>query len=315
MKKIKKQVSQIFLFVFVILVGATFTSCSDLFEFELPEANSKPDLTPPAANFKATVTTDYLTYTFSNLSTSATTYLWDFGLDSDGDGEIDMFSTFDAEYTFPGEGIYSVTLTASDKLGVISTFTSTVEVIEPIVPPSIYPEILNGNFDEGTSNWKPSSFTGRNTNAFNASSDGDPLNYDGTPSGSSKTPGAKYTSSTSAGPLLSSSTRFAYQAITVTPNTNYIIEYSYAIKTDKDDINGGDRVIVEILDGWYDDGADAEVSTPLVQTVGDEANGKGNFKVVKKVFSSNATGEIAIWMYAITNDELYVDNVKVYPVN
>ncbi|WP_339658440.1 PKD domain-containing protein [uncultured Polaribacter sp.] len=315
MKNIKKQVAQAFLIVFVLLVGATMTSCSDMFEFELPEANSKPDLTPPSANFKATGTTDYLTFTFSNLSISATTYLWDFGLDGDGDGEIDTFSTTDAEYTFPGEGIFTVTLTASDKLGVVSTFSSTVEVIEPIVPPSIYPEILNGDFNEGTSNWKPSSFTGRNTNAFNASSDGDPLNYDGTPSGSTKTPGAKWTSSTSAGPSLSSSTRFAYQAITVSPNTNYIIEYSYAIKTDKDDIEGGDRVLVDILDGWYADGADAEVSTPLVQTVGDEANGKGNFKVVKKVFSSNATGEIAIWIYAITNDELYVDNVKVYPVN
>lgn len=315
MKNIKKQVSHKFLFVFALLVCVTITSCDDLFEYELPEANSKADLTPPEANFKATVTNDYLTYTFSNISTSATDYIWNFGLDGDGDGAIDTSIDLDAEYTFPGEGIYTVTLTASDKLGVSSTFSSEVEVVEPIIPPAIYPEVINGNFDDGTSNWKPAKFTGGTTNAFNASSDGDPNNYDGTPSGASKTPGAKWTGSTSAGPSLSSSSRYAYQAITVSPNTNYIVEYSYAIKTDKDDIDGGDRVIVEILDGWFNDGADAVVSTPLVQVVGSEANGKGNFTVVKQVFSSNATGEIAIWIYAITNDELYVDNVKVYPVN
>jgi hypothetical protein len=315
MKNIKKQVSQVFLFVFAFLVCVTITSCSDLFEYELPEANSKPDLTPPAANFKATVTTDYLTYNFSNISTSATDYIWNFGLDGDGDGAIDTSTELDVEYTFPGEGTFTVILTATDKLGVSSTFSAEVEVVEPIVPPALNPGVINGNFDDGTSNWKPNSFSGGTTNAFNASSDGDPNNYDGTPSGASKTPGAKWTSSTSAGPSLSSSSRYAYQAMELSPNTNYILEYSFAIKTDNADIAGGDRVIVEILDGWFADGADAVVSTPLVQVVGSEANGKGNFKVLKQVFSTNATGEIAIWIYAITNDELYVDNVKVYPVN
>ena len=293
------------------------TSCDptiDALAFDLPEANSKEDLTPPTASFKASVTADYLSYTFSNTSSSATDYVWNYG---DGNTSTGL----DGENTFPAEGTYTVTLTATDKLGKTSTYSVVIEVVEPEVPPAIVPTIVNGDFNDGTSNWKPSSFTGGTTNAFNASSDGDPLNYDGTPSGASKTPGAKWTSSTSAGPLLSSSTRYAYQAINandpitpyVTPNTNYILEYSYAIKTDVADIEGGDRVIVEILDGWFEDGADAVVSTPLVQTVGAEANGKGNFKVVKQVFSSNATGEIAIWIYAITNDELYVDNVKVYP--
>ena len=312
MKKIsnfKKRVSEMCLSALALIAIISVTSCDPTIEalaFDLPEANSKEDLTPPTASFKASVTADYLTYTFSNTSSSATTYAWNYG---DGNTSTGL----DGENTFPAEGTYTVTLTASDKLGKTSTYSLEIEVIEPEVPPAIVPTIVNGDFTDGTSNWKPSSFTGGTTNAFNASSDGDPLNYDGTPSGSTKTPGAKWTSATSAGPSLSSSTRYAYQAITVTPNTNYIIEYSYAIKTDVADIAGGDRVIVEILDGWFDDGADAVVSTPLVQTVGAEANGKGNFKVVKQVFTSNATGEIAIWIYAITNDELYVDNVKVYP--
>lgn len=35
------------------------------------------------------------------------------------------------------------------------------------------------------------------------------------------------------------------------------------------------------------DVADTVVSAPLVKLVGNEANGKGNFKVVKQVFSTN----------------------------
>ncbi|RPD93392.1 PKD domain-containing protein [Aureibaculum marinum] len=315
MKKINhliKFVSKLCLSTLVLITFLLTTSCDptiDALSYDLAEANSKPDLKPPVASFKATETSDFLTYDFSNTSSSATDYLWDFG---DGNTSTDV----DGANTYPDEGTYTVTLTATDKLGKSDTFSMDIEVVEPEEPLAIVPEILNGDFSEGTSNWKPSKFsddTKGNTKAFNASSDGDPNNYDGTPSGASKTPGAKWTGGTSAGPSLSGNTRYAYQAITVSPNTNYILEYSYAIKTDKDDIEGGDRVVVEILDGWFEDGADALNSTPLVQLVGDEANGKGNFKVVKQVFTSNATGEIAIWIYAITNDELYVDNVKVYP--
>ncbi|MDO7173281.1 PKD domain-containing protein [Mariniflexile sp. AS56] len=306
---LKKRVSGMCLGALALIACIAVTSCDptiDALSYDLAEANSKEDLKPPVASFKATVTADYLTYTFANTSSSATDYVWNYG-----DGKT--ATSLDGENTFPAEGTYTVTLTATDKLGKTNTYSSEVIVIEPEVPPALNPGVINGNFDDGTSNWKPNSFSGGTTNAFNASSDGDPNNYDGTPSGASKTPGAKWTSSTSAGPLLSSSTRYAYQEMKLSENTNYILEYSYAIKTDVADIAGGDRVIVEILDGWFNDGADAVVSTPLVQTIGNEANGKGNFKVVKQVFSTNATGEISIWIYAITNDELYVDNVKVYP--
>jgi hypothetical protein len=280
-----------------------------VFEYDLPDANSKPDETPPEAIFTASVTEDYLTYTFANASTSATDYVWDYG-----DGNTS--TSIDGMNSYPEVGTYTITLVASDKLGVTSMYSTTIEVVEPEVPPAINPEILNGDFTNGMDNWKIANFTDGTTNAFNSSSDGDPLNYDGSDSGSSKTPGAKWTSSTSAGPSLSSSTRYAYQEITVTPNTDYILTYSYAIKTDADDIDGGDRVIAEILDGWFDDGVDAVASSndgPLVRIVGDTANGKGNFTIVSNSFTSNATGKVAIWIYAITNDELYVDNVKVTP--
>ncbi|MDN3664601.1 PKD domain-containing protein [Algibacter miyuki] len=306
---LKKHVFGTSVSALLLMVCISFTSCDpsiNALEFDLPEANSKEDKTPPTASFLAIVTSEFETYDFSNTSSNATGYVWDYG---DGNSSTGI----DGENTYPGEGTYTVTLTATDKLGKSSTFTLDVEVVEPEVPPAINPEIVNGDFESGTSGWKPAGCSGCSTNAFNASSDGSPLNYEGGDSGASKTPGAKYTGSTSAGPSLGSGTRYGYQAITVTPNTNYILEYEYAIKTDKDDIEGGDRAIISIVDGWYDDAATAASSTPLLTLVGDEANGKGNFEVVKQVFASNASGEIAILMYAITNDELYIDNVKVYP--
>jgi len=306
---LKKYVSGISISALSLIVALSFTSCDPSIgslEFDLPEANSQEDLTPPSASFSATVSSDFLTYDFSNTSSSATTYAWDYG---DGNTSTDV----DGLNTFPDEGVYTVTLTATDKLGKSSTYSMDVEVVEPETPPAIVPDIVNGDFEAGTSGWKPENCTDCSKNAFNASSDGSPLNYDGSDSGSSKTPGAKYTSSTSAGPSLSSNTRYGYQEIVVTPNTNYILEYEYAIKTDNEDIEGGDRAIIDIVDGWYDDAANAASSTPLVSLVGDDATGKGNFDTVRQVFSSNASGEIAILMYGITNDELYIDNVKVYP--
>ncbi len=310
MINLKKYVFGMGIGAIALAVSLSLTACDpsiDALEFDLPEANSQEDLTPPAAAFSATETADYLTYTFSNTSSSATDYVWDYGDGNTG-------TSVDGENTYPAEGIYTITLTASDKLGKVDSYSMDIEVIEPEVPPAIIPEILNGDFEGGTTSWKPSACTDCSTNAFNSSSDGSSLLYDGTESGASKTGGAKYTSSTSAGPSLSSSTRYGYQSIYVSANTNYILEYQYAIKTDNEDIEGGDRVIVSILDGYFDDAADAAASEPLVSIVGDEANGKGNFETVKQVFTSNASGEISILMYAITNDELYIDNVKVYPV-
>lgn len=315
MINLKKYVVKVSASALLLVAGVLVTSCDPTFEsleYELPEANSQPDMTPPSASFNVTAVDpdNFLVYSFGNTSYNATDYVWDFG---DGNTSTD----FDGVNIYPAEGEYLVTLTASDKHGVSSKDTMTISVVEPEIPPTINPDVLNGDFEEGTSGWKPSSCTACNTNAFNASSDGSPDNYDGEPSGASKTAGAKYTSSTSADgngqPASSGSTRYGYQEFTVTPNANYIIEYQYAIKTDKDDVEGGDRVYISALDGWYSDAATAAASTPLGVAEGIAAEGKGNFNTARQVFSANADGKISILMFAITNDELYVDNVKLYP--
>ena len=281
--------------------------------FELPEANSKADLKPPVANFSATETPDYLTYTFSNTSSSATEYAWNYG-----DGKTS--NAKDGENTFPAEGTYTVTLTAKDKLGKTSIYSAEITVVKPLIPPSIIPEILNGDFNNGSDNWKFSSFTGGTTSPFNTSGDGSFTNYDGSDNGS-KTAGAKWTKSTSAGAYVSSSTRYAYQEIVVTPNTNYVLEFEYAIKTEEEQKDqgiapGGNRIVGEILNGHFSDGADAIASSnagPLAQHIGDKVLGKTTHTKVTKVFTSNATGKVSILIYGVTTVDAYADNVKVYP--
>jgi PKD repeat protein len=121
-----------------------FTSCEDLEQYQPPDANSKPDETPPSANFAAIQNEGdgeaWKNYTFTNASRSATDYLWDFG---DGNTSAD----FEPQHTFPGEGTFTVSLTASDALGAMDTQTQEVEVIEPEAPAVPDPFLLNADFD------------------------------------------------------------------------------------------------------------------------------------------------------------------------
>ena len=282
-------------------------SCESMFEFELPEANSKVDTVLPSADFSFIPdANDFRTIEFSDLSFESTQYLWDFG---NGNTSTDR----DPSFTFPGEGTYSVSLTVSDNNGASDMITKEVKVEDLFV--AITPEILNGDFEDSQNNWKFSSFTNGTTSPFNSSSDGSWLNYDGSDNGS-KTRGAKWTMSTSAGAYKSSNTRYAYQAIVVSPNTDYILEYEYAIKNDGTQAPGDNRIIGGIIDGHFDDGADAVPSFDsgsLLSFVGDEDLGKTTFTKVELEFTANESGEVAILIYGVTDVDAYVDNVKVYP--
>jgi PKD repeat protein len=282
-----------------VLILVTICSLSSCIE-DLPEAGSKPDNTPPDAEFSLGGGATYREVTTSNLSTNATDYLWAFG-----DGETS--TEFEPAHLYGADGTYTVTLTASDKNGVSDIVTLDVEIIDVFVP--ITPEILNGGFEEGTTDWKFSAFTGGTTNPFNASSDGN------------ASAGAKWTKATSAGAYLSSSTRYAYQAIVVSPNTEYVLEFEYAIKTELEQPGiapGGNRIIGAILDGHFADGVDAIASYndgagALINHIGTTVLGKGVFTTVQVEFTSNATGEVSILLYGVTDVDSYVDNVTVYP--
>jgi len=293
------------LLTLLFILGFTFGSCD--FEFELPEEGSIADATLPSAGFSFSQTDpeDFRVVTFSNESSSATMFNWDFGSGSS--------TAKDPSYTFEdGEGTYTVSLTISDGNGVTDAVTKSIEVIKPEEPDAIVPNVNNGDFTGGQDGWKFASFTGGTTSPYNSSSDGSPNDYDGNDTGS-KTAGAKWTSGTSAGALLSSSSRFAYQAFQVSANTTYTVEWEHAIKNDKEDAPGGDRIVVNVLDGHYDDGKDALTAPIIVESVGNMANGKGNFTTLKVDFDSNESGQISIWMYGVTSEDAYADNIKLYP--
>ena len=299
--------------VLCLSVMALTVSCEEAFEFELPEAGSIADKTPPVAAFGYIPdAVDFRIINFNNLSIESTKYVWDFG-EGNTSTEKDPSFRFDA-----GEGTYPVTLTALDANEASSAQTMDVVVEDVFVPLPV--EILNGDFNGGSSDWKFASFTGGNTNPFNSSSDGSFTNYNGSDNGA-KTKGAKWTKSTSAGAYLSANTRYAYQAILVSPSipgnrtVKYILEYEYAIKTPAEQAGvapGGNRIISEVLGGHFADGADAVASTPISQFVADQANGKTSHTLVEQEFVANQSGEMAIMFYAVTDVDVYIDNVKVY---
>lgn len=291
---------------------ALMVSCEEAFEYELPEAGSLPDNSLPVANFDYIPdAVNFRKINFNNLSFESIKYEWDFG---GGNTSTDK----DPSYTFAdGEGTYAVTLTALDANNASNTVTLDVEVVDRFVPLPV--TILNGDFNGGSSDWKFDSFTGGTTNPFNSSSDGSFTNYDGTDNGA-KTKGAKWTKSTSAGAYLSANTRYAYQPIIVSPTlpdrtVKYILEYEYAIKTPAEQAGvapDGNRIISEVLNAHFSDGADAVASEHVSQFIATEVKGKTSHTTVKQQFTTNGTGQMAIMFYAVTDVDVYIDNVKVY---
>ena len=177
--------------------------------------------------------------------------------------------------------------------------------------------IQNGDFDNKTDHWRFTTFTDGTTTPFGSSSDGSWDNYDGTDNGK-KTAGAKWTGSQSGGYLQSSGSRYAYQALKLTPNTNYVLEYQYAIKDDSaDEPIGGRRIVGVVLDDHYIDGADAvdNIESNLGSNLGTIAGGKfsdSRRETVNIPFTTNDSGEVAVLFYAVTPKDAWIDNVKVY---
>jgi len=141
MKKIKKIIWSASA---LILILGTQT-CSEFDKFEPLGENSIADATPPTANFSYTQGAgpdeEWKDYTFANLSSSATTFAWDFG---DGNTSTEV----DGANTYSGEGTWTVTLTASDALGVVSTFSETIDVVEPEEPDVPDPVLVNADFNK-----------------------------------------------------------------------------------------------------------------------------------------------------------------------
>ena len=137
-----KNIFNISMVALLVLVSA----CDDFDKYELPEANSIPDATPPQAVFTAIQSEEvdndgWKDYYFSNGSISATTYAWDFG---DGNTSSD----YEPTNRFGDEGTYTVSLTASDNNGLTNTLTQDINVEQPPAPPVPDPVLINTVFDK-----------------------------------------------------------------------------------------------------------------------------------------------------------------------
>lgn len=277
MINLKKLVSTKVLMVAAVAMTFSMFSCSD---FELPEAGSIPDLTPPEAKFGAVVSPDNnLKINFANLSTSATDYMWDFG---DGNTSTDK----DAANTYADVGQYTVTLIASDKLGATSTSSQVVVVEEQ---KAILPVIQEAGFEDGT--LPDGSGDGRDS-------------WRNDLGGVIQITSSPVYSGDQAAKFPSAGDRVAYQALTVSANTDYVVTYYYTMKE-----SGDGSMNVAILGGGITDLDDAAAAT-IVEKVGTDQTDADTYVKVDLFFNTGDNTTIAILMTNI-GVESRVDEVSI----
>lgn len=226
------------MFAVLLVLTTIFTACE---EENIPGTGEIEDKTPPTSNFTYSAVSDsaYLMIKFSDLSASNTKTSWDFG---DGNSSDEKNPT----HTYAAEGDYTVTLNASDNLGVSDVSEQVVEIRNPFwcpdlnlfigapcddgdagtvddqiivgcdclgVDPGFTPSLMNPSFDEEGDDdyrdgWRNSDLGG----PIQITSD--PIH---TPEKAAKLPDA--------------GDRIGYQLVTVEPNIDHTITFYYTMKT------------------------------------------------------------------------------------
>jgi PKD repeat protein len=277
MINLKKLVNTKVLMVAAVAMTFSMFSCSD---FELPEAGSIPDLTPPSAKFGAVVSPESnLKINFANLSTSATDYQWDFG---DGNSSTSK----DASNTYAEIGQYTVTLIASDKLGATST-TSQIVVVEE--QKAILPIVQEAGFEDGT--LPDGSGDGRDS-------------WRNDLGGVIQITSSPVYSGEQAAKFPSAGDRVAYQALTVSANTDYVVTYYYTMKED-----GDGSMNVAILGGGITDLDEAAAAT-IIEKIGTDQTDADTYVKVDLFFNTGDNTTIAILMTNV-GVESRVDEVSI----
>ena len=226
-----KNIFNISMVALLVLVSA----CDDFDKYELPEANSIPDATPPEAVFTAIQSEEvdndgWKDFYFSNGSISATTYAWDFG---DGNTSSD----YEPTNRFSEEGTYTVALTASDNNGLTNTLTQDITVEQPPAPPVPDPTLINTVFDKlGKSSGSDCACSGWINRSL----------------------GTQGESSTASGNSVmkfdNNEPDHIYQEFEVTPNANYQIEVEVSFKANAGKSNPASLEFRVLAGTGYDSG-------------------------------------------------------------
>ena len=248
-------------------IAMFLTSC-DYFKFELPEAGSILDETPPSAAFSYSQNVaDWHQIDFTNLSASATDYSWDFG-----DGNTSTGTNPSNTYT--EAGTYEVTLIAMDKLDVRDTTSQTIEVKKPVS--NFQPVILEAGFED---NSLPDG-TGDGRDSWRNEGLGGVIQITSSPVYA----GAQAAKFPSAGD------RIGYQLITVEKDTDYSVDFYYTMKTDP-----VGTLTVSILGGAVSNPDNIAGATIAYVELTDQSDAD-TFVPGSVVFNSGDNTEIAIYI-------------------
>lgn len=281
MKNTTFKATQLFAVKPFLLLLATMMLLFSCDTLELPAEGSIPDETPPEAAFSATPSeADHLTINFTNLSISATDYAWDFG-----DGNTSTAK--DPTNVYEDIGTYTVSLTATDKLNVSSTTSQEIVIEEPVN--DFVPIILNPGFDEqGDDEYR---------DGWRNSALGTVMQITSSPIHE----GVK------AAKFPADDPRVAYQAITVLPDTDYILSFYYTIKTDP-----VGSITVSMLGGEVNDPA-AIAGATLASFTGTDQSSASDYVYATLEFNSGSNETVAIY---VTNEgaECRIDSFEILPI-
>ncbi|NER15829.1 PKD domain-containing protein [Spongiivirga citrea] len=263
------------LFLLGLVTASIVVSCvgDELFRDELPDSNSKADTVFPEANFSyASSSEDFRMINFTNLSSEALTFAWDFG-GGNTSTEQDPTFTFEA-----GEGTYPVTLTATDGGGVSGTVTIDVIVVEgpfqPIIlEPGFEDDTLPEGGGDGRDSWRNNALGGV------IQITGSPVTFGDQ--------GAKLP--------VPAGDRIGYQEITVDPETNYDLSFWYTMLSGSSDPSLTVSVLgVTQNGGTFETREDVATGTIASITVTDDS--EPDVYVQQKLsFNSGTNNTVAIY--------------------
>ncbi len=278
-----KITSVLLLALAVVVSSLGIVACEE----SIPEAGSIADETPPTAGFSFSAASDnQLTINFSNLSSSATTYSWDFG---DGNTSTEK----EPSNTYADFGTYTVTLISSDNLGVTSTYMEDIDVVEG----PFQPVISESSFEDNSAG----------ADACGSGLDGRDCWRNSDLGGVIQITSSPVRTGDQAAKLTGSATdqRIGYQLVTVAEDTNYDLNFWYTMNNDKVGF-----ITISVLSGPVTTHEEALEKTIGSVTVNDQTD-PSTYVAAKVSFNSGTSSQVAIYFFNEGSVESRIDDFSI----